>query len=244
MNFKESYLIPKDLYHHPTHVPPKRIQSDIPPDVKTKMIDYIDRFGGDLNKFQFTPNINKQEKNDIDEMVDSIQDTSKHPLGREILYFIQSKTGGSISWTKDYKVVINGEIQFDTDMRDCLRMLVGEIPKSGRAINQILLHLLAFKIDPNLLIYIDPKSRPSPTEHIVTDHEADEDEEDEAKAEAQKQKRPELSPMQTRSKKRKLESFSSQPSVSDYEDAPGRKPKSHYMLLRSGKTKLWINYDD
>lgn len=224
MTFKESYLIPKELYEKLLNSKKNDLLApigvDLPADVKVRMMDFHERF-----KENPTIRDDKHDKRkerssgtheQIEQILGSVNNQSKLPLASEIIEFIRNKMGGTVTWDRNYNLVLNGTTFYGVDIRDCLRVLLGDLPVSTVPVDDLVKYLRAFDIDERMLMYYkeDDESDEDDTTIGIKKHK-DEEEEEEDEEELED-----------------LDKSFPQP----------KKQDNLYMHLRSGKIKGWEKY--
>lgn len=163
MNFKESYLIPKNLYDKQMQKSDvesfkERIsnkdnlttESNLPSDVKLKLWDFHQRYNVAPSQ-SIEDGINKKERQ-MGEILKSVNHTSKRIMAKDILDFIIHKTGGVVDWDDKFNLILNGRVYYNIDIRDCIRIMVGDLPNEDEnKIRGLLFYLREFNIPSNLL---------------------------------------------------------------------------------------------
>ena len=128
MSFKESYLIPKDLYHslNPDFTQPTK-KEDL------KMKDFKHRFKQHSKKNGSNSKLAEGILNNLQEsqprkrgLLDAISDPYRRALAGEILQFINNNAKDVITFKNDFSVQIDGETIPGLDARDALAHLVGQ----------------------------------------------------------------------------------------------------------------------
>ena len=122
--FEESYLVPKATYEK---LMGKKI---MPYDVRLKNWDYRKRFQDTVPslpspKAPLIPPDKKRERQ-VQAILNSVNNTSRRRLALKLLKFIDARGGGTIDWTDNYEVTLDGERIYNLDIRDAIRHLVGE----------------------------------------------------------------------------------------------------------------------
>jgi len=207
-SFEESYLVPKTVYQK--FAAQKKMQ---PIDVRLKNFDYQRRFLDSADNTPILPQTIPRESESEQQMriiLNSIKDVSKRSLASQIINFIISRAAGSIGWTKQYHVTLDGERIYGLDIRDALKHLVGEkVDFAGASwpvyqrlkdlgAHQSLLSFYhneddpkTFRDDPAYVFF--PKSfgdlTPFPTKEEEWEEKQEEEEEEEIKARKRREKR-------------------------------------------------------
>lgn len=171
MNFTESYLVPKKLYDDITAVkrgallvPPSGktdlyIDSNLPDDVKLKLLDYHKRFGTAVKNNGMTRGDPLPEdgqalkEKQMEEIIGSVRDFSKKKLATKIVRFIVDKGGGTIGWDDNFTLIIDGVKHFGTDVRDCIKVTVGEMRDTLNKTDRFVEKLESLGINPNLTMF-------------------------------------------------------------------------------------------
>lgn len=222
MNFKESYLIPKSLYEalkDDKTLATSHTRSNLPADIQVKLMDYQNRF---QTQVPLEPKTERRFNNaDVQEILEGVQDVSRRSLARDLLHFIKAETGGAVTWDDNFKVVLQDETLFDTDIRDCIRMIVGEIPVAGAGIRKVLSYLKAFDIPSRMLMYINPRLIPKIEPQSLSEGEQD---------------YYEMPQYEEGAASRSPSPDSPSDSSSDASVEPA------VMTLRGGKKKVWLDY--
>ena len=165
MSFKESYLIPKDLYHslNPDFTQSTKkedfTQSTKKEDLKIK--DFKHRFkphskkiGGSNSKLaeEILNYFQASQPRKLG-LLDAISDPYRRALAGEILQFINNNAKDVITIKKDLSVQIDGETIPGLDARDALAHLVGQLETHKQTSYKLYDRLLELGIKPHLLKY-------------------------------------------------------------------------------------------
>lgn len=153
MDFKECYLIPKELYDHQVKA---KDRSSLPADVRLKLLDHQKRFQTAV------PPKKEDEESRLEQQIQTIlggiPDVTRKNLASQILTFIVSKGGGSIRWTDDFGVLLDNQRLYNLDIRQAIRHLVGANPDFKRESLPIYERLLALGMKPTLLMFYNDEA--------------------------------------------------------------------------------------
>lgn len=190
--FRECYLVPKAVYNSLGRKPSK-----VPADVKIKQLDYEERFKNLTETKSSSPikrvEVTKEEQ--VKTILESIKDDSKRNMASQIINFITSRGAGTITWTDNYTVKIDGERVFNLDIRDALRHLVGETPDPQGVTWPLYQRLRDLGAHPSLLIFYDSSlDEEDWSEEEDWDKEEEEDDDDDKEDEDKKPWEPLHSP--------------------------------------------------
>jgi hypothetical protein len=155
--FRECYLIPKQTYDAVVRDQPAH-KEHLPDDIQMKLNDFRQRYNFDENKKDKGKIRSTHEEHT--EILESVRDSGKREIAKKILDFIQTRTGGTINWDPHFNVILDGQILFGVDIRDVVRVLVGDIRDFDHRARPVFQKLEELRIHPSLLLFYDRGEKP------------------------------------------------------------------------------------
>lgn len=168
--FKECFLVPKHLYNKTVvqksglamiHNKP----STPPVDVVLKKMDFnktypiVPKEDSVAASYPVVQNEQQRRNEQINFILSHIKHPSKQNLASQILNFINTSTAGTVDWTHDYELLIEGQNVANLDIRDAIAYFVGQ-EEDRKGVAEPLAHfLISLGAPPRLFMFYKTNSQ-------------------------------------------------------------------------------------